>query len=583
MTSHPNVRLLPGTRTLRTTIFSSTAVVGSVAIAGVASATIPFLVILANALGLNGSFFQWMKPLIATAGFVTVGGSKPVVPPPTIASVEQSASKPDSNADVAASGKRAMKLGVNLLMPTYYGGARAFSNLALQGSWGVRDSNGKDKEMTGLLDRNQNLVNLAPGDKAGRTISAPTKGLLGQSVDIVCHWSGKAKVSLGRTAVRNPRIGVNSLTFTFVPEGGYLPLLSVSEVDNTNPFRDLDCREADADPDAVFDPAYVAEISRYNTVRFMKWQTAVERNTPIHWADRSRPTSNAYLNTTDGVSIEQMVLLANEAKTNPWFCMPWNADDEYIRKFAEYVRDHLDRGLIVYVETSNEVWNFGYKVTVQARNEGEARGLLAPGDGGAVLGRYAERTGEVMDIWTEVFADNPKRLVRVAATQNAVPWAAEMLLKNTDIASKVDALATAPYFNWHFESGSKPSVDFFSKELVGRMDLRLANAAKNKALASAKGLRYITYEAGQHVTIATGEQVPMLIGVQHDPRMGDLYTRYLTTWKDEFGDLMVLFAAWGPTNKYGAWGMQEYLGQPLNQAPKAKAVDLFSRSYVTKN
>jgi len=75
----------------------------------------------------------------------------------------------------------------------------------------------------------------------------------------------------------------------------------------------------------------------------------------------------------------------------------------------------------------------------------------------------------------------------------------------------------------------------------------------------------------------------MLTQVQRDPRMGDLYTRYLTKWRNEFGDLMVLFHAWGPINQYGAWGMQEYLGQPLNEAPKAQAVDLFRRSYVTKN
>ncbi len=65
--------------------------------------------------------------------------------------------------------------------------------------------------------------------------------------------------------------------------------------------------------------------------------------------------------------IEYMIQLANEAHANPWFCMPWNTDDDYVRKFAEKVRDLLDPSLVAYVETGNEVWNFSFGMTLQAR------------------------------------------------------------------------------------------------------------------------------------------------------------------------------------------------------------------------
>jgi len=581
MTSHPKVRRAPAKR-LRALFFGSTAAIGSVTIAGGASASVLFLAILGSLLGLNGSLFQWLQPIITAASFSTVGASKPSTPPPTNVTVEEPATTPESNGPAQTSGKREMKLGINILMPAYHGGARAFTNLIVQSPWWLVTSAGGGAMPAERLDENQNIKTLAAGEKAYRMVSAPTKALLGQSVDLVCRWSGKARVNVTGKVAQNLRLSANSLTFTFVPSGTSRPQFYISELDMANPIRDIDCREADANPDAVYDPAFLAELSRYNTIRFIKWQTAVEANTPIRWVDRVRSTSNSYMAASDGVPIEKMVLLANETQSNPWFCMPWNADDEYIRKFAEYVRDHLDPGLVVYVETSNEVWNWMYKVTVQARDEGRARGL-AQDDGRVVLYRYAERTGEVMDIWRAAFANNPKRLVRVVSTQNVVPWAAEQVLNYKDTATKVDALSTAPYINWKFAAGETAPANFLTKAMIDEMAVRMGHAATNKKLATEKGLRYITYEAGQHITVAGDAQVPMLLQLQQDPRMGELYTRYLTQWKDEFGDLMVLFAAWGATTKYGAWGMQEYMGQPLNEAPKAQAVDLFARSYLTKH
>ena len=58
-----------------------------------------------------------------------------------------------------------------------------------------------------------------------------------------------------------------------------------------------------------------------------------------------------------------MVALANQTGTEPWFTMPAGADEEYIRNFATYVRDHLDPGLQVHVEYSNEMWNWAFGQT----------------------------------------------------------------------------------------------------------------------------------------------------------------------------------------------------------------------------
>lgn len=573
-------------RRLRVAAIGSTSAMGTLMIASGASGAVLFLTMLGSAVG-SSSTVGWLQPISSTGNFGTVRPSTSPTPTPTPTppptTVTQPGTGPTSPLPGGA-GPRAMKLGVNLEIPIYYGGARVFSNLILQSPWWLVSTGGSWTEtIPGRLDRNQNLIKLAAGESAVRVISPPTQALLGKSVPIVCRWSGRAKVWTDGSVVRDVKMSANSLTFTFVPNGDQSGYFKISDLDAGNPIRNIDCRETSADPQAVYDPAFVQTMSQYNTLRFVKWQPAVEANKAVTWAGRALPTANSYISPVDGVPIERMVQLANLTKTNPWFCIPWNADAEYVRKFAEYVRDNLDPALVAYVELSNEVWNAVYPVHAQVLAEGRARNL-ASDYGTIVYYRHAQRTGEVMDVWKSVFASNPKRIVRVLATQNAIPWAAKTALSYKDTATKVDALATAPYFDWHFATtGTQPPADFFSKRLVSQMDTRLASAAENKAIAAEKGLRFIAYEGGQHVTISGGADVPMLAKLQRDARMGDLYTRYLTKWKGEFGDLMVLFSGWGPISTYGAWGMQEYLGQPLSAAPKAQAVDAFRRSHVTKN
>jgi len=572
-------------RSSRVAALSSTSAISLVTIAGSASGAVLFLTILSSVLGSNASAIRWLQPIMTAMGFSTVVASQPTPPTPTPTPSTVTVTEPALPDDTTGvGGVPKMKLGINLGGPSYYSGGREFANLTLNSGWWLGLPDGSTTSMPAdRLDSDNNVKILASDEVATKMVTPPTKALQGQSVDINCTWMGKASLRILGTA-KNTKIHPNKASFTFVPNGLVSARLLFSKMDLGNPVKNIDCREADMNPSVVFDPDFISYVSQYDTARFMKWQKAVENNKAVTWENRTKLTSATYSDSVDGAPIETMVSVANMAKVNPWFSMPWNANDEYIRNFAEYVRDNLDDNLIVYVEVSNEVWNWLYKVTAQARDEGRAENL-STSDGTALLYRYAERTGEVMDIWKSVFSTQPNRLVRVIATQNAVPWAARTVLGYKDTASKVDALATAPYFSWNFSAGEReiPS-DFYSKILPDRMDFRLDNARENKEAAAAKGLRFIAYEAGQHILGADGEaMIPVLRQIQRDSRMGDLYTRYLTKWRGDIGDLMVLFSAWSTVNKYGAWGMQEYMGQPLSEAPKFRAVKLFQQSYLRKD
>jgi len=64
----------------------------------------------------------------------------------------------------------------------------------------------------------------------------------------------------------------------------------------------------------------------------------------------------------------------------------------------------------------------------------------------------------------------------------------------------------------------------------------------------------------------------LLQAIERDERMYALYKRYLDNWRVNIGDMLTFYNSTGPINKFGAWGLVEYAGQPLSQAPKMRAV-----------
>jgi hypothetical protein len=97
-------------------------------------------------------------------------------------------------------------------------------------------------------------------------------------------------------------------------------------------------------------------------------------------------------------------------------------------------------------------------------------------------------------------------------------------------------------------------------------------AEDNRAIAKAHGLRYIAYEGGQHLVTT---DLVLARAVQRDPRMGEVYARYLEGWRRRFGDTLVLYATSAPIAGYGSWGLQEYAGQPASETPKLTALRQF--------
>ncbi len=454
----------------------------------------------------------------------------------------------------------ATTIGMNAPEIRYYGSSFPFANLILGSDW--VDSKWQPLSAT-LQDANGNLRALPADGVALRVLWVPPTGPAGS--EIRCTFGGSGTISVaggGTMAVAGP----NSLRFRLTNTHGQpqWPWLVVMDVDPRRPLRDLDCREAALARSARFRPAFLATLRGYGVIRFMDWQNA-NANQPVTWRNRHVPASSRL--DGDGVSIEDMLALVGELGADPWFVMPWNADQDYVTRFARMVRERLAPGRHVYVEVGNEVWNAGFAVGRQAVAEGLAR-KLGGSDREAGMRRYAERTVEVMRPWEAAFAGRGG-LVRVLSTQHVVPETAEIALAYRDTLAHVDALATAPYFGMTL-GGSRNTRESSLAALADDLPVAIRQAVDNRRIAVRYGKRYIAYEGGQSLVLPA--QLPLLEQLQHDPAMYDLYRQYLAMWRQQVGDTLCLLTSVAPPAVSGAWGLAAREDDSPARAPKLRAV-----------
>ena len=310
-----------------------------------------------------------------------------------------------------------------------------------------------------------------------------------------------------------------------------------------------------------------------------------------------------------GVAIELCVQLANMTKTDAWLCVPHLADDEYITEMALLVKNQLDPSLRVYVEFSNEIWNWQFlQATWMLRSElaGDlvaATGAQPPWKGGVKPGQFkdgvvVQGAGEGVDhperigalfrrcfkIWEDVFTgEDRKRLIRVCAVQAVWADTVNRTLNWVMANGGCDALAMAGYFGADDEvylrwdaAGERLTAD----DVIADMHLMIAKQsdiiAVTAGYAYKAGVRLITYEGGQHIQPqgqAKKPYNPALGAAQHLPEMYDLVRQNLDLYAKAGCDL---FCAYNSVSQqgmqWGSWGHAERYDQDPTVAPKYRAI-----------
>lgn len=276
-------------------------------------------------------------------------------------------------------------LGINLGANDYFDGARPFSNLIYGSDWTITgNSNPEISLPSGHTDANGWPTSL-PGTYTtlNRFLAIPI-----QSGTFIAKWTGTATVNIIGAQISGVDTSVpNQVTFTFATNysdpswfttGAWTRL--TASFSSGDPIKNLDVREVGKSTSQVLETDYLAAVAGYAVVRFINGfqigvSTPANQTAPtITWAARNQ-IGAASFKVNDGVPIETMIDMANAAGVDPWFCMPWGAEDAYITGFATTVLSRLNSNRKVYVENDNEIWNYGFNATLQAKAEGLSEGL----------------------------------------------------------------------------------------------------------------------------------------------------------------------------------------------------------------
>ncbi|PSB29718.1 hypothetical protein [Stenomitos frigidus] len=331
-----------------------------------------------------------------------------------------------------------------------------------------------------------------------------------------------------------------------------------------------------------FNPQFLKALAKFKAIRFMDWQET-NGSKLADWVDRTTPAS-ATQALGSGVALEYMIQLANTLHAEPWFTIPVRASDDFVRQYATLVRDKLDPSLKAHIEYSNEVWNYGFEQAHYANEQGVKLKL----DNDQYLAGtkyYSQRSVEIFKIFADVMGGT-SRLDRVLAGQSVNTWSGEQLLTWKDAYKQADSYAIAPYFDGRdilLNSDKAAQIIKMSPDQV--LDILQAdirgpikkNIVESSNLARKYGLKLQAYEGGQQLTGFQFEkdepQITKLYSeVNRNPRMGDLYTEYLNTWKASGGGLFNQYYDVGRSGKFGMWGALEHLGQDPKTAPKYQAL-----------
>jgi hypothetical protein len=366
---------------------------------------------------------------------------------------------------------------------------------------------------------------------------------------------------------------------------------------------------------APFLPEFLEFVRPFHALRFMDW-AVTNASLEEEWSKRkkpgfytmtgeggdadnlwgAKPDAAKYL-LSGGVALEVILQAANVTGIDPWLCVPHRANDEYIREMAKLVKEQLDPKLKVYVEYSNEVWNWAFMQAqwmIRSKLAGdmvEAAGGKAWEDDAKTKGNnHPERMGALArrtfkhweDIWTG--ADRA-RLIRVVGVQHG--WfdtgqrTGEWVMKN----GGADALSPAGYVGpseVEYKMWDARGAALTAEEAIANLDASFEGGAgkwtrEYAALAKKLGLKYVVYEGGQHIQpegqAGNKPYAPALAAAQTNPAMYDLYLKNLRLHQEVGTDLFCAFASIGAQgSRYGSWGHKARYDQPLSEAPKMRAL-----------
>ena len=339
----------------------------------------------------------------------------------------------------------------------------------------------------------------------------------------------------------------------------------------------------------TFTQPFLKHCSRFSVFRFMDYQNT-NGSLVKQWSDRTLPSAPTYANGNQ-VPWEVCIALCNKLHKDAWINVPHMADDAYVQSLATLFKNTLDSSLHVYVEYSNEVWNWSF---VQATwNKNQAAADVAAGDpdlnydnvnDGNVWSarRIAKRIKTISDDFKKVYGSQrwASTIRPVLATQIAWPgyWLVDGLTfldaRFGPPNSYLYACAGAPYFNM---GTADQSTTLSKQDVLNALQAGVAEFATDlnvddcATLARFYNLKFLGYEGGPDTF--GPNNVAAKKAASLDPQMQSICATYLDNWYGYGFDLINWFVA-GATSydgPYGTWGLTDDMAN--QSTPKIKALD----------
>ena len=344
-----------------------------------------------------------------------------------------------------------------------------------------------------------------------------------------------------------------------------------------------------------FNPDWMDRVDDFRILRTHDWQETnfpsnVDWSRNVYSADQARWGGEGA-----GMPYELLVDMANETRSDLWINIPHTASDQYIREAAAYVKAHLDTGLKLQVEFSNEYWTSIFD-QYQYFIDG---GAAAYGNVDYAAGQYyGDRAENMARIFETTYGATSTILKPVLTVDNvmfntgeaeAVLLAAGARPGGTSAAGSpdFDVIATDGYLLWYApdegtammirdwmtdaDGGFGRARDF----LINQLNTELLPSWQNgKALAAKYGLEFSIYEGGALLLNTADNEDPALTDFANrftvSDEMKQVYEAELVAWKSVGTGPFSWYADVGRPGKYGDYG--HWKGIDFVPDPRATAI-----------
>ena len=340
------------------------------------------------------------------------------------------------------------------------------------------------------------------------------------------------------------------------------------------------------DTSQVLTDEFLATPQPFRVIRFMGFLMTNNTNpfygdaqNKFEWSHRRLPTDATQQRTPQraaGVAWEHAIEICNLTGKDMWLNIPIAATDDYILQLATLLRDRLKPELNIYIENSNEVWNYGF--AQYTYNKMAAADEIEKGDPylnspvPTLSGRpevwhqrrYAMRLVAAIRIFGEVFGPEQinQRLrgiyawwtIKPGEYRSTLDWVRLHFGEPRDIFW---AIAKTNYYNDAKARGTQTPQEVVA---IMKTDSDVGRNATStlKFVADDYGLRLVNYEAGPDNGGGDTKNIGNRIRANRLAEMGELMKRdFVENWLPLGGELYMYLEVVSAYSRYGCWGHTE--------------------------